>query len=413
LIGRLASVPAFFLFRVAAGLLLLKLSTNMLSVSGFAVFSQFMLFAALLNTMAIGGAQNGLIRQAAAAGDEQALGRAEGAALMIWGVVAPILALIIAFGSGRISHILVGTADRWWVVISIALLALAAGPGQIWCSLLTGRTRAASSLAAQASGLLAGTAMAATLIVRGDPAAATIGFASGSLVTMAIAFVLRTGLYVPKASRRAVRRETVVLLRYSAAFAATSTFSSLLLFGLRSLYREDFGSIALGYWLAANRISDTSTQLLGLFMTQFYVPHFTMLQSDAERRALTLRCWVAAIALMGSIPLVFSMISGPLVRIFLSPAYLPAVPAIRAYMIGDMFRVWACFAMFTAFARGHPGRYAAIEIGTLSLMAGITVLLIEIGETRAPLLAYAGAYGVTAMLVSAVFLWRKFIRRPR
>lgn len=399
------------------GLLLLKLSTSFLPVSGFTTFSQFLAFAALLNMVAVAGAQNGLIRQAAAGEDDAALARAQSAALLMWGLAGSVLGLAITIGSGRIARILVGTPDQRWVVVTIALLALAAGPGQIWCSILTGRKRVTRSLLAQALGLLTSTATAGALILRGDPVAATIGFAGGPLVTMATAFLFARGLHLRFVLPARAAAEIRVLLRYSAAFAATTGFSSVLLFGLRSLYRDDLGTVPLGYWLAANRISDMSTQLLGLFMIQFYVPHFAMLETEAARRALILRCWAAGVAVMGTIVLLFSALSRPLIHIFLSDAWLPAIPAIRTYMVGDCLRVWACLAMHTAFARGRPGRYAAIEIGTLTVMAAVTVGLIEAGEVRAPLLGYAGAYGVTAVLVTVGFAWesragRRLCRLP-
>ena len=404
--ARLASVPAFFLLRIASGLLLLKLSTSFLPIAGFADFSQLMLFAALLNLAAVGGAQNGVIRQAAAASDAHALGRVHGASLLIWGVVAPVLAVAIVIGSGRISHILTGTSGQWWAVIAIALTALLAGPGQIWCSILSGRKRAVRSLAAQAAGLLAGTGTAAWLIVRGAPAAAAIGFAGGSLVTMAAAGLLAARLDMRRVPLAAARAEAPALVTYSIAFAATTSFSAILLFGLRAHYRAQFGTSALGYWLVANRISDTSTQLIGLFLIQFFVPHFAMLRSEAERRALVLRCWAAAIVVMGAAPLVFSLLARPLVHLFLSDAYLGAIPAIRTYMIGDVLRIWASLAMFAAFARGRPGRYAGIEIATLSLMAAITLALIAADAPLAPEIGYCAAYAVTAAIVTIGFFRR-------
>ncbi|HEU4962024.1 MAG TPA: hypothetical protein VFT56_16670 [Sphingomonas sp.] len=411
MIGRLASVPAFFALRILAGLVLLKLSASLLPVAGFAGFSQFMLFAALLNIIAVGGAQNGLIRQAAASGDAAALGRVHGAALLIWGVVAPLSAGVIAIGSGRISQILVDTPDQRRAVVGLALVALAAGPGQIWCSILSGRKHVVASLSAQATGLVAGTAAAAWLIVRGEPIAATIGFAGGSLVTMAVAGRAAARLAIARVPLSVARAGAPALLGYSAAFAATTSWTSILLFGLRSHYRSHFGTTALGYWLVANRISDMSTQLLGLFLIQFFVPHFAMLGGETERRALTARCWAAGVAVMAAIPLVFSPLARPLVHLFLSDVYLPAIPAIRAYMIGDALRVSASIAMFTAFANGRPGRYAAIEIATLTLMGGITLLLIAAGDPRAPFIGYCGAYATTAAIVVAAFLARMHVKR--
>lgn len=405
MLTRLASVPAFFLFRVASGLLLLKLSTSCLPVSGFTIFSQFMTFAALLNTIAVGGTQSGLIRQVASARDETALARAQSAALLIWGCAAPLVAVPIAIASPWIARILVGNSADWWVVLSIALLAFAAGPGQIWCSILTGRKRATSSLFAQALGLVVSTLVAGVMIVRGDPIAAIIGFASGSVMTMVVALLRVSSLDIRLVSPRLAKIELRALLRYSAAFAATTGYSSILLISLRSFYRSEFGTVSLGYWLAANRISDMSTQLLGLFMIQFFVPHFASLYTEAARHRLIVRCWIAGTSVMGSILLVFTLMSRPLVHIFLSDAFLPAIPAIRIYMTGDVLRVWVSLAMNTAFARGRPGLYAFFEIGALTIMAALTVAFVSLGEVLAPIFGYAGAYGLVALAVSARSLW--------
>src|SRR6202000_1487165 len=58
LVARLLWVPAFFALKVAVALGLLKLSASFLPVGGFSVFSQLMLFSALLNVLALCGAQN-------------------------------------------------------------------------------------------------------------------------------------------------------------------------------------------------------------------------------------------------------------------------------------------------------------------------------------------------------------------
>ena len=87
----------------------------------------------------------------------------------------------------------------------------------------------------------------------------------------------------------------------------------------------------------------------------------------------------------------------------LSPDYLPAIGGILLYMAGDTLRVWAALAMNVQLARGRPWRYALIEMGTLTLMAGLTLAGIAMREPRAPMLAYVAAYGFTALLVTVWF----------
>lgn len=404
IIGGLAWVPAYFGLRIASALLLLKLSASFLSVSAFVVFTQLLLFAALLNLAAVVGMQNGLVRQSAAAADAESLGRVRSAAFAVWARAIPLIIAPIALFSGAISDVLAGTRAHGTAVIAIALMAVAAGPAQIWCSILSGRRRVASSLGAQSAGLTAGTAAAAWMIVRGDAVAAAIGFAGGWIVTMVLAWRLAAGLRIGFAAVRASMDQVRILLRYSGAFAATAGFAAVVLFGLRFVYRESFGAEALGYWMAANRISDMSTQLLGLFMIQFLVPHLATIEDMATRRAFVLRCWAVGAAIMAGGLLLFSVASTPLVHLFLSDAYLPAIPFIRAYMLGDVFRVAVSLAMFSAFASGRPGVYAAIEIATLALMAAITLALIAADNMSAPKFGYAGAYCVSAGIIALSFV---------
>ena len=279
--------------------------------------------------------------------------------------------------------------------------------------MLSGRKRVPSSLAAQATGLLTSTAAASMLIMRGDPIAAATAFAAGPLVTMTAAFLFARSLRIRLAAPAEAMPEVKTLIGYSAAFAATSGYTAIVLFGLRSLYREEFGATALGYWMAANRVSDMSTQFLGLFMIQFFVAHVATMDDNSERRTFVVRCWAAGIAMMSLALATFSVAAEPLVRLLLSESFVPAIPAIRTYMVGDVLRVWASLAMFSAFARGKPSRYALIEIFTLTVMAGVVTALTWAGEPRAPQLGYVAAYATTAVLVTAGFLAMRWgIRLP-
>ena len=397
---RHAPIPAYFGVRIISALILLKLSAQYLTVEGFANFTQFLFFSSLLNMMVVGGAQNGLIRQAAAASESE-LSDVQGAGLAIWALAVPLVGIPVLLWNAAISNVLTGSGTYGFVVIAIAILALSGGPGQVCWGLLSGRKLVARSLGAQAMGLLAGTAASAWFITRGSFVGAAIAFAAGPVLgaLSALPFVVPFGL-----KWRPATRGLVPLLGYSAATSATLGFTALVLFGLRWFYREHFGAAQLGYWLAANRISDMSTQFLGLLMLQAFVPHMAGTQDPGERSRLIVKYANLAAGLTGAAFLVFTIGGTPLVKLFLSETYVPAVPAIRLYMAGDFLRVCGSMAMFAAFAAGKPGRYAAIEMATMVVMAALTFGLIEIGEVRAPQIAYAAAWGVTALFVAGAWL---------
>lgn len=401
---QLAWVPAFFGLKVVVAVALLKLSASFLPPSGFAMFAQLSLLATLLGTLTLCGVQNGVVRQAAAATNLDSLMRTHSAAFAIWSAATPFALVAIFLGRDLASNILLGKPADWATVLAIALTASAGAPSAIWCALLTGRKRIGQSLSAQAAGLFVGAAAAAWRITAHDPAGAALGLSAGSLVTASVAlpFALRLGLPLfPRAfSWPAVR----TLLGYSAAFATTAGYAALIAFALRWVYREHFGVVQLGYWLAANRVSDMSTQLLGLFMIQAFVPHMATLADESSKRAFLVRCWVAGAAAMAGILLIFSQASGPLIHLFLSDTYLPSASIIRTYMIGDFLRVWATLAIHTALANGRPLRYAGIEAATLTIMAMITAALIANGDPNAPQTGYVIAYGFAAAAISAIFL---------
>lgn len=402
-----ASIPIYFTLRVACALILLKLSTQYLTVQEFANFAQLVAFAALLNMAVIAGAHNGLIREAAAADDDDALARVHSAGLAIWLAAVALLGVPIAALSRQIAEILTGSQGYWPLVIAVAALALAAGPGQVSWSILSGRKLVAQSLGAQGLGLAVGTAASAWFIVQRDFAGAALAFACGPVAgtIAALPFALRLPLRW-RARAEGVRR----LLDYSAAMASVIGFSALVLFALRWHYRESFGATELGYWVAANRISDMSTQLLGLVMLQLFVPQFAKIDDPGERLRLMLRYGIVGAVLTGTALIVFMLAGRPLIHLFLSDSYIAAIPAIRLYLLGDFLRVWASVAMFAALAAGRPGGYAAIEIGTLTVMAALTVMLTAAGEVRAPLIGYAGAYAVTAAALGLLFWLR--LRSP-
>lgn len=402
MIGRSAAIISYFGLRVLSALLLLKLSAIFLPIHGFVLFSQFLAFASLLSLAAVGGIQNGLIRQAAVATQPAELGMTHSAGIAIWFAAMPLLGVPVLLFRNQISEILTGSPGYGDVVVAMLGLSIAAGPGQVWCNLLTGRNRTVSSLGAQAAGLLAGTGLAAWLIAKGSPAQAAIAFAAGPLLTAAASFALARALLAPCGLPRPAWSEMRQLLHYSAALAAITAVSAVMLFGVRSVYRDAFGQLMLGHWMAANRISDMSTQLIGLFMLQAFVPRYSAIDGEAQRRRFVLTCGIAGMAAM-LLPLaIFSIAGEPLVRLFLSDAYLPAIGMIGTYMAGDALRVWTSLTIFSAFAVGLPGRFAGIEVSVLLVFGGLTLVLIAYGQQAAAPMAYLATHAIVATGIIAL-----------
>lgn len=402
--GATAAIAVFFAAKIASGLLLLKLSAAMLPVEAFSVFSQFLLLGALITTIAVGGAQNGIVRQVAA-GDAAALRRSVFAAGLLWMAASLVVTVATLAFAGSISEALTGRPTFAWLTPLLTMAALLSAPGQIACAALTGLGRTRASLVAQAAGLCIGTAAAAALLFQGMAATAALAFYLGSLATGPVAWLLLLRGAAPLGRMPLVDAiaEARVLLRFSGGFVIVASTTALTLFGLRYAYLAAFDAEALGYWLVAQRISDTSTQLLGLFMIQYVVPVYAP-SAPEERRPILVRSWLIGTAMMLALLLVFAAFPALWVRLLLSSAYLPAVGMILAYMAGDVLRVTASLIMHAALARSRVMLYASIDLAAIAVMGAVTLVLIARGEKLAPVIGYVTAYGAVAITIAMIAL---------
>lgn len=396
-LSQLAPLASFMGIKILVGLLLLKLSAACLSVPEFATFSQLFQFAVLLNTLSVGGAQNGIIRQAAAerANDE---GMAIKAGLAIWAGVS-LVAVFCAFACATpISRFLTDDPQLWWMIPAVTLASLMGGPGQVFCSALTGSGRPATSLWIQTVGLIGSGCGAGIALLDGSPLTAVLAFALGPIATSVLGYILlprrigRTGRIAP------VLREAKSLLRYSAAFTILALLNAAVPFTLRYFYRSAFGPILLGYWLASLRVSDINTQVVSLYLTQYFITPYTKSPHSARARIqIRNAASILSFTLMTLVSFVF--LGKWVITALLSADFENAKPFILTNLVGDVFRTLVSLAMFTAFAERKLGRYVGIEAAALAIFAAGTLYLILCGFPKAPQIAYPITYAAGAALV--------------
>ena len=403
------AVPAFFALKTIAGLAVIKFSARYLTVEGFTVFSQFFLLSVLLNLISAGGIQNGLIRQAAVAKDLAEVRKAHDAAFAIWAATSLFVCVPVALLHRPIAILLTGSPQDSAVVPWISFLCAAAGPSLIYGSVLAGRQRPAASLAAQGIGLLVGTAGALTLLHMGDAIGAVLAFTAGPVLTGGIGWVMVRRMALPAREPGGKLGEEIrLLLRYSGAFVITASTTSLAMFGLRYVYRQDFGVKALGFWLVGNRISDMNAQLTALFMLQIFLPAFAASADNASGRRIVVRSFAVATIAMAVLMAVFATAPGFFIHTFLSDKYLPAAVPIIAYMAGDVFRASAMLALQVALARRKLLYAIGLETGTVLLFAVIMLIGIKLFGPSAPYVAQ-----VTAQAAVAISTWIIFWRTGR
>lgn len=407
--NRFTAVPLFFVLKLGSGLILLKMSTVSLSVGQFSVFSQLLLFGALLNMICVGGIQNGLVRQFATNASSAERSQSIAAALIIWIGAFIFVGLSLFILREHISTILVGDAYVGSQVGSIILAVFIAGPAQIFFAQLTGIGRVPISLMAQGIGLIISTSVCIFFLYRGNSTAAACAFYWASIPNVMIAlFFSRNETEWSNFYWSEIVSKITDLLRYSLAFLALVLITGITLFSLRYVYQENFGLDKLSFWLAAQRVSDTSTQLLGLYMIQLFMPKLVGSKTGGEDNKIIFQGWVIATAAMACFLLFFAIMPEFIVRTFLSEKFLPAANLILLYMVGDVFRATASLAMHAAFAKKKLFNYVAIEAFSMMIFAAITLWLIYNVNANAPFFAYVAAFGITASIVVVFHIWRNY-----
>ena len=402
--GGLLSLGGFFGTKILIGLALLKLSAELLPSSSFTLFSQFLLAWALLNLVASGGVQNGLIRQIASAESAVEARTAFRAGMRIWAVASLVLMTLWPL-KDRVAVILVGDTAAAWIVPWLVCAAAMGGFGQLCNAVLIGSGRLTSNVVSQSAGLVAGFVGAVACLYRADAGWAVVAFAGGSLFTPLVAGLLCRKL--PALSPGvvySVGAEVRALLAYSGAFIAVALMTPIMLFILRYFYREAFGVDALAEWLVANRISDVSTQLIGLFMVQWYLPKVAGTANGAFETRTVVATFVVGTTVMLLLLAIFMIGAPVIVPLFLSPQYLSASGLIAIYMLGDALRVSASMAVHHALARRRLWVYLGIEATSAALLGLLVGGGIQQDRIDAPYFGYVGAYGFLTAVICTGFL---------
>lgn len=384
--------------KIACGLLLIGLAARWLDASRFIFFVQFSFLLAVANLVATGGVIHGVVRTVAA-GDSAARGTILGTALRLSSAIGAVVVAAALLLGGSVADLLVGDREWGWLVAVLAPLAVIAGQGQIICAYLTGAGHAVANMVIQTAALAFATLAALGSLWLGDAALATLVFAGGlaTQAPIALFWLRRTGHYHDGMLWHQDRSQRSELLRYGGAFVLTASAMPLALFLLRDDYRATFGAVALAGWLAANRLSDVTTQLLGVYMGQIYLPEQAAAQSTDDGRlrlSLYARHLLIAGGLMASGVGLFLLIPTFWVRVGLGPAMLPAVAIISLYLVGDVLRSWPSINQHSLLAGGRTGLYAVHEVAATAIFVAFTLWCKALFATMAPAAAYIAANAV-------------------
>lgn len=405
--SHLAAISGFFGIKVIVGFGVVVASARLLSVSDFAEFSQLFLLFSLLSTIGAGGVQHGLIRQVAAAnervGDTQT---SILAAILVWAATSIISIFVLVMSRDYISTLLIGSTDLGWAIPWLAALTAVSGGGVIYTSVLTGQRRVPKSMLLQALGIGLGAGCCFCAMRSGMVGGAVLWFATGpALISMIVGLPIAKKLIGAKKSIVEIANEMRILIGFSCSFLITATIMPLALLVMRYLYRDAFGMEYMGFWIAGNRVSDVTSQLIGLYMIQIFLPGYSKNTTKYNNRRLVKNTAIVSAGAAISGLVVFLAFPIFWVDVFLSEKFRPAIPFIVGYLSGDVLRVGASIAAHAALAKGRLLIYVGIEVSAAIIFSTLVIAMIAMNRVEAPYIAYPLTYALLA-IVSFILLRR-------
>jgi O-antigen/teichoic acid export membrane protein len=313
------------------GFVRIKLYALLLGVAGVGVISQVQNLHNLLSVVAMMGLGFGIARQVArarGAGEAEAVQSVLATARVLTGGASFVLVAAVLLLADPLSTWLLGD-PRYAVLLRISAPALAfAALGRMLHEVLNGHGAYwATSLSTLISSVLGVALLAPLMLWLGLEGAAAALPAAAFVAWLAVVLMLRkTRPELTHAAPGAAAATARILLRLGAATLAIATADQVALLLIRAQLIRWHGLAANGWFQGVWGLSQYLLNVTVVFLSSYAVASISELGQRCERHEELHRS--LRMTLLLTVPMAAGMIllREPLVRVFLSEEFLPAVP---------------------------------------------------------------------------------------
>lgn len=399
---------SIILIKILAGLIVIKILAWKLGPEGFGLLGQLMTLVAVTGMLAGGAISSGLIKVLAKTPVTEPEGRAWfSSAVSLSTLISISVALLFCAFSGMLSeHFMPGIGTLPFVLLAVSQIVIALGNLPLAEASSRGDTRTYSLIN------ISGTAIGTGLIV--------VTTLVGGLVGSAYAVVLMPAMVgvVALAYLLACRRELLTGSRWlleSVRIKHLMSFSLVTLVGalsipLAQLFIRDVMGRALGWeqvglWQGVVKFSDVYMQFIGVALLNFVLPRY----SAAKDMQQVLKEWLGSVSALIAVLLagflVFYSLSGFIITLVFSEAFLPMTQLFAPQMAGDVLRTVAASISYIFMVRGAVRVSFAFEFMQGVILVCAFNYLIGSAGAMAPVYAHLFTY----LLLSLVMAFGLFL----
>lgn len=392
--------------KILCGILILKLAAIYLSVQDFGRLGQFMTLVAVVNMLAGGGINNGVVKLLAEAKNELERQRVIMTAGWFWRIsIVVICVLLLSTWTWHVDYL----GEATFFVCFVALAHILWGQTNIFNSyLIANQQTQLLKIYGLQSNILGLLFFLAVFFYQKTLISAFTGylfFISASFL-VAILRVLPhykelLSFYKARYSQDIAKK----LLHYCIVMLVGAVAIPIVQMLLRSHIAEVLGWESVGYWQAVIKISDAHLQFYGIINLSVLLPYFANLNT-VQRITLTHKSVLKIIAIFIIIALSTSSILIALrelvITILYDKHYLQISGLMIQQVIGDFFKVILSLFVVVALAKGYWRIALLSELLQAIILYVSTLWLLPTYQLQAVTMAYIWSSVCTLCILGVV-----------
>lgn len=398
------------IIKILSGFLILKIAAIYLSIEDFGRFGQLMTLTAIINMLAGGGINNGVIKLLSENGNSEYKKLIIQTSGWIWFLSVIVISFAILITWPLHYYYL---KDLIYLLIVIMVLQIFWGQANFLNSYLVSykNTILLRNCGIQAN-LLGVFLFLAIFSYKQTLASAIIGY----LVFMTSSFIVNAFKVIPSCHEvynfYRIHYHKVIakkLFYYGLVMIVGATAIPVTQMLLRNHVGNVLGWESVGYWQAIIKISDAHMQFYGIINLSILLPYFSSVNANKPLKIYsqkTVKIFSAVLFLATLSSSILILFSDIIINILYQASYLVVSPWVALQTIGDFLKVLLSLLVIFALAKGYWQIALVSELVQAVFLYGFTMQLLY--EYKMTGLVYAYIISLIISIgVIILLLWRK------
>ncbi|MEO6349015.1 MAG: O-antigen translocase [Aquaticitalea sp.] len=396
--------------RIVAGILTSKAIALLIGVEGMALIGNLRNFLSAVQSSAILGFYNGLVKYISEVKDDAVkLSKTISTAFYLGFVSTILVAFVCYYDADFINDFLFSDNYNYAYVIRILAVALPFYSLNMFCfAIMNGFSKYRMLLVINIIGQLLGLGITLLLIYESniDGALVSAVITPSLLILMTLVAIMNQRSLLSSVKLSNIR---LGILKKFGPFAIMALVSAIAVpmvtIIIRNYIIEVVGIKEAGYWEAMNRISDYYLMFMMSMMTLYFLPRFSEIESKSEFRKEVFNFYRTVVPYFAGALVLIYLLRSLIVPIIFSDAFEPTENLFLWQLMGDFVKVLSVVIAYQFLAKRMFWHFVIVEVFLVCMLYLTSVYLIDVfgvkGAVIGHFVSYLLFYGVVLLLFSS------------